>query len=506
MDLLIKMTVTFSVTVILILTLKSVFKNRFTPKWHVLIWTVLIIRLAIPVLPESEISIFNYIPDMSSKYVHFIDQKTEGINNIQEEDISSTQGDKVQEENATFKTENSKQGDSATGTTEQNQLNRSESTNLISDIEIIILAIYWLGILIMTVTFLLSYAYFLKRAEKMPICRDKNIVNLFINSKEQVGVTKEGILLKYGVESPMLAGILKPVIYISEGYDNNELIHIFNHELCHYKNRDNIWNVVSSVLLCMNWFNPLAWYASKIFRRDLEMYCDYRVINILGEKKAYAEVLLKTASAKNLFMFATTCLESGEKEVSQRIKKIAYFKEPKVWVSISGLLLVLVLAVLCLTNAVDLDKKTQIIGVSGPNNEWDTYMMEVPLSWGKDYEEDVSREPPYCEQILFKDKKENKVAGLNYRKVDLSESEWILEDSNALTMEGPVDYESKVKQLIKQSNSFPQLADSQEKNVKIERLKHNSAYIWDAYKVNYLNNSKSVRTEIYLIADEAAHE
>ncbi len=215
-------------------------------------------------------------------------------------------------------------------------------------------------------------------------------------------------------------------------------------------------------------------------------------------------MLLKTATTQNSFRFATTCLESGEKEVSQRIKKIAYFKKPKVWVSIAGLILVLVLAICCLTNAVDLSKRIQVIGVSGPNNEWDTYMMEVPLSWGKEYEENVPNEPPYCENILFKDNKRDEVAGLNYRKVDLSEYEWIPEDSNALTMRGPVDYESKVKQLIKQSNSFSQLADSQEKNVKIERLKNNSAYIWDAYKVNYLSNSKSVRTEIYLIADEYA--
>lgn len=502
MDLLINMTVTFSVTVILILILKAVFKNRFTPKWHVLIWTVLIIRLAIPILPESEISIFNYIPDMSGKYVHFIDQKTEVLNNVQEEDISNRQDNKMLDENVTFKTDGSNQGNSIAETTEQNQLNLSKRINLIKDIEKIILVIYWLGILIMTVTLLLTYTCFLKRAGKMPICRDDKILNVFSTCKEQVGITTQRIKLKHGVESPMLAGILNPVIYISEGYDNEELIHVFNHELCHYKNKDNIWNVVSSVLLCVNWFNPLAWYAFKIFRRDLEMYCDYMVIDIAGDKKAYAEVLLKTASTQNSFMFATTCLESGGKEVSRRIKKIAYFKKPKVWVSIAGLLLVLVLALFCLTNAVDLSKRTQIIGISGPNNEWDTYMMEVPLSWGKDYEEEMPEVPPYCKNILFKDKDGNEIAGLNYRTVDLSECEFIPEGSNGITMRGRVNYESKVKELIKQSKSFSELADNKESNVKIERLKSNSSYIWDAYKVNYLRNSKVVRTEIYIAADE----
>nr|WP_315024960.1 M56 family metallopeptidase [uncultured Aminipila sp.] len=501
MDLLINMTVTFSVTVILILILKAVFKNRFTPKWHVLIWTVLIIRLAIPILPESEISIFNYIPDMSDKYVHFIDQKTEGLNNVTEESIRNPQDNEIMDEHVVFKTDDSNQGNSISETTKQNQY-LTKNMNLIKYIEKMILAIYWLGILIMTLGLSLSYGWLLKKIRKLPICSDNEILKVFSICKEGVGVRNHKLTLKQGGESPMLAGVFNPVIYISEGYSREELKHVFNHELCHYKNKDNIWNMVSSALLCMNWFNPLAWYAFKIFRRDLEMYCDYMVIGIAGEKKAYAEVLLKTASAENSFMFATTCLESGEKEVSQRIKKIAYFKKPKVWVSIAGLLLVLLLAVCCLTNAVDLSKRTQVIGVSGPDNEWDNYMMEVPLSWGKDYEEVMPEGPPYCENILFKDKDGNEIAGLNYRTVDLSECEFIPQGSNAITMTGRVNYESKVKELIKQSKSFSELADNKESNVKIERLKSNSTYIWDAYKVNYLRNSKVLRTEIYIAADE----
>ncbi|WP_312653375.1 M56 family metallopeptidase [Aminipila sp.] len=501
MGILINMTVTFSVTVILILILKEVFKNRFTPKWHVLIWTVLIIRLAIPILPESEISIFNYIPDMSAKYVHFIDQKTEELNNTSVENISNLQDHKLQDENITLKTDGSNQENSIAQTIDKNQ---AKNINSMKYIEKIILALYWLGTLVMAFALFLSYGRLLKRIRKLRICSDDEILEVFSICKEGLGVRSHKLTLKQGAESPMLAGVFKPSLYISEGYNNEELKHVFYHELCHYKNKDNIWNMVSSVLLCMNWFNPLAWYAFKIFRRDLEMYCDYMVIGIAGEKKAYAEVLLKTATTQNSFIFATTCLESGEKEVSQRIKKIAYFKTPKLWVSMVGLLLVVLLGIFCLTNAVDLSKKTQIIGVNGPNNEGDNYMMEVPLSWGKEYEETVPEEPPYCEKILFKDKKENEVAGLNYRKVDLSESEWIPEDSNALTMRGRVDYESKVKQLIKQSSSFSELADNHEKNVKIERIKSNSTDIWAAYKVNYLSNLKSVRTEIYLIADDYA--
>lgn len=502
MDSLINMTVTFSVTVILILWLKSIFKNRFTPKWHVLIWIILIIRLAIPALPESEISIFNLVPDVTDMYENFFDLRAEGLNHVQQDSNKNLSVNIASAENTTINADNNRDESILEGT-KQLQTSASEGSNSMDLMQKIVLCIYWIGALAMAGGLLLSYGNLIHRVRVLPVCSDAMIQTVFTRCKEQVGVKSQRLMIKKGVDSPMLAGIFHPVIYISEGYDYAELKHIFNHELYHYKNRDNLWNVVSSIILCLNWFNPLAWYAFKKFKRDLEVYCDFKVICITGDKKAYAEVLLKTASNGNSFMLATTCLESGEKEVSQRIKKIAYYKAPKLWVSIAGLLLVLVLGVFCLTNAVDLSKKTQIIGVSGPNNQWGTYMMAVPLSWGKEFEE-VPEEPPYCENISFKDKKGNEAAGINYGMVDLSEYKLTQEGSNAITMNGRVDYESKVKQLIRQSSSFSELADSQEQNVKIQRLKSNSAYIWDAYKVNYLKNSKSVRTEIYLIADQYA--
>ncbi len=257
------------------------FKNRFTPKWHVLIWTVLIIRLAIPILPESEISIFNYIPDMSAKYVHFIDQKTEELNNTSVENISNLQEHKLQDENTTLKTDGSNFENSMAQTIDKNQV---KNIYLMKYIEKIILALYWLGTLVMAFALFLSYGRLLKRIRKLPICSDDEILKVFSICKEGLGVRSHKLTLKQGAESPMLAGVFKPSLYISEGYNNEELKHVFYHELCHYKNKDNIWNMVSSVLLCMNWFNPLAWYAFKIFRRDLEMYCDYMVIGIAGEK------------------------------------------------------------------------------------------------------------------------------------------------------------------------------------------------------------------------------
>lgn len=502
MNFLINMTMIFTITVMLILIVKTVFRNKFTAKWHVMIWMILIIRLVVPILPESNVSIFNFVPDMQGAYMNYMEQSTNLSTNGMQNNINKKQHDESQ----LGSVEDSKLGNvvqesSLDTVLVQKQAIKAEGLNLSAFIEKIALIIYWLGVLIMLAGLIISYGCLLKKIKKLPIWHDDKILNIFEICKQEIGVVGHKISLKQGVKSPMLVGVFSPTIYISDGYSHEELKHVIIHELCHYKNKDIIWNIVSTALFCMNWFNPLAWYAFKVFRRDLEMYCDYKAINISGEKKAYAEVLLKTASDKNSFMFATTCLESGEKEVSQRIKRIAYFKQPKVWVSMVGLVMVVVLSVFCLTNAVDFSKKTQVIPICGPQNGWDSYMMEVPLSWEKEYEEVMPDEPPYSENIIFHDKEGTEIAGLTYRNIDLSEYEVTPEDSeNLVTMTGTVDYRKKVKALLKEYESFAEFGNDDFENVKIERLSFDSAYIWDVYKVNYLNDSKVIRTEIYLMA------
>ncbi|QHI72996.1 M56 family metallopeptidase [Aminipila terrae] len=491
MDFLINMTVTFSVTAILILILKRVFKNQFTPKWHVLIWTILIIRFVIPVLPESDISIYNFLPDISGTYAEFAEQKSaEQIYSIPEKTHSTLQ-------KSPDNYLNSKNGINKEVTNENIQLEDNEYNH--KPLEKMILLIYGAGVNVMAAVLLISYRRILKKVKTLPVCQDEEICHILDLCREQLKVKGDRIVLRKGVESPILAGILNPVICISEKYDCYELKHVFTHELCHYKNGDNIWNLISLMILCFNWFNPLAWYSFKTFRCDLEMYCDYRVINFTGAKKAYAEMLLNTVTGKTSFIISSICLESGEKEVSRRIKRIACFKKPKIWASVLGLVLLGVLSVLCLTNAPGFSQKTQLIDVCGPDNEWSKYMLEVPLSWGKEYEEVMPESPPYSENIIFHNKNGTETAALTYRMLDLSENEVEPEGSGSKgNLSGRVNYEKKVKELVKQSGILPVLKN----NVKIQRIKEHSPYIWDAYKVTYLKDDKRIRTEVYIASDQ----
>jgi bla regulator protein BlaR1 len=55
-------TIQGSILIVLIVLIQKILRRRLPIRWHYFVWTLLLIRLAIPWLPESRVSIFNLIP------------------------------------------------------------------------------------------------------------------------------------------------------------------------------------------------------------------------------------------------------------------------------------------------------------------------------------------------------------------------------------------------------------------------------------------------------------
>ncbi|HVI41625.1 MAG TPA: M56 family metallopeptidase [Anaerovoracaceae bacterium] len=383
MELLLNMTIGGTVTACLILLIKQLLKNKLTPKWHCYLWIILAVRLMIPGLPESDFSLLNAIPT------------TQNIATVQ--NIVPNSADHADTINSGYVEGNFIVKSPITGTEQQRVFSVPEqSVNLL-------LAVWLIGAILMSVYLIGAYWIFNKRAKKLPICRDTEILELLRECKNDVGITSDNITLRFGGTTPMLQGILKPTILTPEGYSKDELRHVLIHELCHYKHKDIPVNMICSAFLCVYWFNPVLWLCFYTIRRDIEFLCDERVIEITGERKEYARTLLKTALERNQFLFATTSMQNGEKEVSRRIKHIAYFKKPKLWISALAILIVLATGVICLTNASAVNTVNLEVGGG--------YFVKVPESWiGNSNDE-----------LLFINDKGKNFGGTYFSKVDLGE-------------------------------------------------------------------------------------
>lgn len=108
------------------------------------------------------------------------------------------------------------------------------------------------------------------------------------------------------VNGPMAFGILDQVIAVPIDFDDrfqpDERRLAFDHELSHHRSGDLIVSHFAFALLCLQWFNPLAWLSHAAFRFDQEAACDARVLDksSSGNRATYAQAIAKAASGRAL--------------------------------------------------------------------------------------------------------------------------------------------------------------------------------------------------------------
>ena len=114
------------------------------------------------------------------------------------------------------------------------------------------------------------------------------------------------IVRSAAVRGPMAFGVFDRVIALpldfDQRYDANQRRLALDHELAHHKSGDLFANHFAFVLLCLQWFNPLAWASHAAFRFDQEAACDARVLDKANgqDRAAYGQTIAMAASGRAL--------------------------------------------------------------------------------------------------------------------------------------------------------------------------------------------------------------
>jgi len=110
------------------------------------------------------------------------------------------------------------------------------------------------------------------------------------------------IVRSTAVRGPVAFGIFDRVIALpidfKDRYVAQERRLALDHELAHHRSGDLIVGQFAYALLCLQWFNPLAWVSHSAFRFDQEAACDARVLAKVNceDRGAYARAIAKAAS------------------------------------------------------------------------------------------------------------------------------------------------------------------------------------------------------------------
>ena len=141
----------------------------------------------------------------------------------------------------------------------------------------ILLIIYSLGVLFLSVRFLVQLGSLIRFIVKYP-------------KKKKHGY----VFIEAGASTSPFS-FFNYIIYPKDGFDQKELQQILEHEKIHASQHHSIDILLSQLLVIFNWFNPLAWYYHREIQKNLEFIADQGAQKDQQTKTSYQYLLLKTS-------------------------------------------------------------------------------------------------------------------------------------------------------------------------------------------------------------------
>ncbi len=189
------------------------------------------------------------------------------------------------------------------------------------------LAVTWIvGVVLFGVRLMgsLIYVHMLsKRSKDMDVGQ---INQVFSKVRAHFGIKKDiSIKESKDISTPMILGILKPVILFPVGMLNQlsitETEAILAHELAHFGRKDILMNIIQTIIEAVLYYHPAIWWISANIRVERENCCDEQAIAFAGNRIQYAKTLVKIQEIQQ--SAPILALQFGHKSFfSNRIKRI----------------------------------------------------------------------------------------------------------------------------------------------------------------------------------------
>lgn len=347
--------------------IKKIFGERLSPAFRYYIWAIFIIRLLFPILPESNMSVYhiaiNIYQSISSSQTDIQTTDIFQSDNINAEIIAGNNTQSQKNKNADMSTKesinNENGGAEKTDSTQKNIQTMSGSEKSMTVAQILLFI--YLSITILSLSlYTVNYFKYKRKITNTFADAGEEDQRLLNDIRKMLNI-KKNIKLYQGSES-MLIGILSPSMVLSAGCADSDKTAIITHELLHYKNKDNIINILLIFIKCLYWFNPFIHYFIGKIKSDMELLCDIKSIRTLNYRKDEYAMMLFKASTQNKNKkhdkkgdkapSTAMCMSASGKQLIYRLKYISSFKKAHKFSSFVALMLVTVLIVTTLTNPI----------------------------------------------------------------------------------------------------------------------------------------------------------
>ncbi len=323
-----------SIIIGILLLAKRLLKNRLTSRMQYNLWYLLLSLLAVPFIPVQPIrflQIFAWFGNFKNA-------------------SSSPIGDMI---NATAPTNQSVTANW------MNDFSISVSRRTPSTIGLILFILWCIGIFIMILLITKSMLRFHNMKNSALPLQNPAVRTLYYECLDEMHIKKPiPIYSTAFLKSPIIAGLLKPCIYMPihliSDYNANDIKYMLMHELGHYKHKDALVNYLMNIIGVLYWFHPLVWYSLKEMKNDREVACDTSVLKLLdeGDYEDYGNTLINFAEKVSLTPFPfSTGISGNMKQMQKRILNIANYHPASFRKTLHSAALYIIIAFLLLGTA-----------------------------------------------------------------------------------------------------------------------------------------------------------
>jgi beta-lactamase regulating signal transducer with metallopeptidase domain len=317
-----------SVLMLLVLLAQWLFRRQLAPRWRHALWLLVVLRLALPLAPESRVSLFNWLQSPVSL------SPTPTADGAMPATVAET-------------------GSLASPAVAPAMFVRPIFWRMW-------LAGFWLAgaVLLAGKLFIESRRLGIVIRRQRPVT-DTTLLNLLEDCKQELGVyTPLTLIETSAVSSPSLHGFVRPRLLLPARFTQNfstaELRHVFLHELGHVRRGDIPLNWLTAGLLILHWFNPLVWFAFSRMQADRELACDALVLAHTreAENQSYGQTIIKLLETfcRPARLPGIAGILENKNQMRGRISMIAKFKKTNSW-PFTAMAVFAGLAIVTLTNA-----------------------------------------------------------------------------------------------------------------------------------------------------------
>lgn len=205
---------------------------------------------------------------------------------------------------------------------------------------------YAVGVVLFLLWYLASYLR-LRLLLKTGTAPDYALEEQLIRVRKQYGLPKCRAVMVAGLDSPFVCGVVRPILAVPKEkvFDDKVMLH----ELLHLQHRDGLQSAFWCALRCLHWCNPVLQWVFHRIGNDMESLCDQRVLERVEgeERRDYGVILLSMANDRYARAPGTTSVSNGGANIARRIKAIVRFKKYPQGMGLVSVCIGLILTVPC---------------------------------------------------------------------------------------------------------------------------------------------------------------